>query len=131
MATTNKLIFKEQVQELIINGLCEDYYTELPFQLAQVVEEFTSYANRYELKMYGSYQACFKNFIQGMPSCLYITCYNDEILETYKSWFTNIDVDYKEPVKDRDIEKTYDLFYYFIFREFKTLCKKNGVEVSF
>lgn len=128
MATTNKLVFKEQVQKTIIEGLCEDYYTELPFQLNHVVSEFMNYCNEYELKMYGTYQNVFKHWIQGMPSCLYITVYNHEILETYKSWFVNGGFDYKEPVKERDIEKAYDLFYHFIYREFCNLCKKNGVD---
>jgi len=126
MRTTNKE-FKAQVQEHILDNLSTDEYTEPMFQLNQVVEEFKNWYSPYEKRQHPNRQEAFTNWLNGLPSCLHVEYMNYSINQTLKQWFENCGMIYK----DRDSDKESELYRNLIYREFRTLCKKHNVELSF
>jgi hypothetical protein len=72
------------------------------------------------LRNLGSYQACFIDWLQGLPSCInidYMTYRQLEILES---------LGLPLPA-NKDKMDGVNLFYYLIFREFSALCRKYKV----
>jgi hypothetical protein len=124
MKTTNKAI-KDQIQKHIIEGLSEDTYQSTKMQLQQVKEEFYNWYSPYEQKRTPNKQEAFKEFMNGLPSCLNMEYTYHGIHTTMRSWFENAGETYKEP---KDDSKEADLYGSLIYREFNTLCKKNGVQ---
>lgn len=121
MATTNKLIFKEQVQKHVLDCLSTDY-TEKPYeQLKIVVDEFKNWYCAYEQKRTPNKYEAFKEFMLGLPSCFNIEYEYYKISQTMKTWFEACGEVYKEPKNESD------LYYHLVTREFATLCKKLDI----
>lgn len=124
MAVTTRKGFKEQVQNYIMDRLSMDEHEELAFQLNAVVEGFKNWYGLYEQKRTPNRQEAFIEWLKGLPSELNVDYMNDVIVETYRSWFKAIGESQKKMKEEKEIE----WFYYLIFREFQTLCKKEGVK---
>jgi hypothetical protein len=118
---TTKKEFKNQIQEHIIKCLSTDQYTELHFQLNEVVEAFKNWYSPYEQKRFPNRQEAFQDWLMGLPSELSVEYTNYGISETLKSWFENCGETYKE---QKDELKFYT---YLIYREFQSLCKQNKI----
>lgn len=123
MRTNNKEV-KTAIQCYIINSLdisaheCKD---DLKSKLTLVCEEFKSaavYGNN--IKRFGTWQAVFINWLQGLPSVLSIEYYTKDILELMATWGLPLPANKTE----QDGEK---LYHAIIYMNFLDLCKKNKV----
>jgi hypothetical protein len=120
---TNSKCFKEQVQTHLIERLSTDYTTNLKEQLQNVVNEFTNWYGPYEQKQRPNRQDAFIDWLWGLPSCLNAEYENYNISLAYRSFFENCGM---QP-RYTDQDKMNFYYMYWIFREFQTLCKKEGV----
>lgn len=123
MRTTNKA-FKTLVQEHIIERLSDDQFTELHFQLNEVVESFYNWYCKNEQKRTPNKYTAFQEWLMGLPSCINIEFMNYEIMMTLKGWFETVGDVYKE----RDSEKEVALYLHLVTREFEVLCKKHNIK---
>jgi hypothetical protein len=123
---TTKKEFKAVIQEHILNSVLDEGYDTLKDQLQAVIEEFKNCYGPYEQKRKPNLQEAFIDWSLGLPTVFNIEYRNFEITELVKSWFTACGETYKEP---KDDEKTYNLYYWLVYREFNTLLKKNGLSL--
>jgi hypothetical protein len=123
MKTTNK-VFKDQIQAHIIEGLSEDQHTELPLQLQDAVKGFNNWYGKYEQKRKPNRQKAFQEWLNCLPSELSTEFTNYGINQTLKGWWETADQEYKE----QDSDKEANLYTALVYREFNTLCKKNGIQ---
>lgn len=122
--TTNKEV-KAKIQAYVIDCISTEGYDvkddSLKTSLELVCEEFNSAAcYKHNLLRLKTYQEVFIDWLDGLPSCFSIEYYDNEILKLMASFGLPLPAN-KEP------EDGIKLFKYLIFREFTTLCKKNGV----
>jgi hypothetical protein len=124
MRTTNK-IFKDQIQEHILNGLSEDISSEQRDQLKAVVDSFHNWYSPYEQKRTPNRQEAFKEFLNGLPSELHLEWTNYGVNQTLNKWFTTAGEVYKEKSSDKDLDTYHNL----VYREFNNLLKKNDLSL--
>lgn len=118
MRTTNKC-FKEQVQKHIMESIDEGLSVQ---EVANNFErEFWSHERQWNINK----QEYFKRWLTGLPSSLSIEYTYSGIHETMKKWFENCGETY---TKDEPDEKEFELYLNLVTREFRTLCKKEGID---
>ena len=122
MNTTNKVFFM-QVQEHIIDALCEDYFESTPERLQATVNAFHNWYGAYEQKRTPSKYKAFKEWLMGLPSEINIEYRHFAISEILEKWFTSVGMEYKE--RDGSIECEYYL--HLVTREFLKVCKKHNI----
>lgn len=94
----------------------------LKTSLQIICEEFKRVAiYPYNLKHFKTYQACFIDWLQGLPSCFEVEFTNHGILEKMKSFGLPLPT-------NKDESQGIDLYHYLVFREFLSLCKSNKVD---
>lgn len=129
--TTN--IFKSRVQAHIIDRLGnpwdEDTQSEkenatTAEKLKNVVDQFLSWWNPYEQRRIPNRQAAFIDFLLGLPGCLSIEYRYFAIRQIMQDWHEQTAAE-AEKYTDDQVANNY---YWLIYREFCTLCKKNKVE---
>jgi hypothetical protein len=122
---TNTKVVKTAVQQYIIDSLSAEGFNipdTLPAKLENVCAEFKSAAGyRNNILRNKTYQNCFIDWLQGLPSSINITVYNHEIMELMESFGL------PKP-ENKTEEQGIDLFYYLIFSNFVDLCKKHKVD---
>jgi hypothetical protein len=123
MGTTNKE-FKDQVQIHILERLSTDETEETRQQLLDVINGFNDWYGAYEQKRTPNIEAAFKEWLLGLPSSLNIEFEYYTIHQTLKQWFEDTGSEYKEQSSDKEAE----LYYHLIVREFRVLCRKNGLD---
>lgn len=122
--TTSREV-KAKIQSYVIDCISTDGFPvkddTLKTSLELVCAEFNSAAcYRYNLLRLKTYQEIFIDWLDGLPSCFSIECYNGATLELMASFGLPLPSN-KEP------EDGIKLFKYLIFREFVALCKKNNI----
>jgi hypothetical protein len=124
---TTKKEFKVQIQDHIINSVLSDEYGDtIKEQLQAVIDGFKNWYSVYEQKRKPNIQEAFIDWALGLPSEFNIEYRHFEIQELIKTWFTTAGETYKEP---KDDQKTYDLYYWWIFRELNALLKQNKLSL--
>jgi hypothetical protein len=121
---TNSKCFNEEVQKHIIERLSTDQTEVLKEQLQDVVDEFKNWYGPYEQKRNPNIQSAFINWLWGLPSCINQEYENYEITQAYNSFFINCEA----LPKETEQEKINMYYMYWIFKGFKALCKKEGVQ---
>lgn len=132
MRTTTKE-FKNKVQQHIIDRLGlpwdeernqENENATTAEKLQNVINEFNRWYCPFEQRRIPNKCEAFKSFLQGLPSCLNteFTYYNQR--ESLREWHEQTEAE-AERFSDDKVEAAY---YYLIFREFTTLCKKYQVK---
>lgn len=124
MRTTNKEFFV-QVQEHIIDALCEDYFETVPERLQATVKGFHNWYGEYERKANPNQYTAFQHWLIALPSEISIEYRHFAISDLLKAWFTNVGMDYKE--RDGDIETNYYL--HLVTREFYKLCRQQNISL--
>lgn len=128
--TTN--IFKTKVQNHIIDRLGdtwdevnqrENENATTAERLQNVVDTFYSWYNPYEQRRTPNRCEAFKSFLQGQPGCLNAEFTYYAQRETLREWHEQTPEE-SERYTDEQVENNY---YYLIYREFITLCKKNSI----
>ena len=126
---TNTKIIKDQVRKYIFENLAypseigyEGYQDNDTERLRMLRDEFnrTSVYDR-NLNVLGSYDKCFVDFLQGMPSVFNYECWVNETVKILENWGL------KQPENKDDID-SFDLYNHLITREFKALLKLHGLE---
>lgn len=132
MRTTSKE-FKTKVQNHILarlgNPWDEESETEnenatTTEKLENVVKEFNAWYCPYERRRNPNKSAAFREFLQGLPSCLIVEFAYYNMREIVKRWHGQT---LKESERYSD-DKIADSYYWLIYREFCALCKQNKVE---
>jgi hypothetical protein len=124
---TTKKEFKVQIQDHIINSVLSDEYGDtIKEQLQAVIDNFKDYYGKYEQKRKPNIQEAFIDWSLGLPSSFNIEYRNFEIQELIKTWFNTAGETYKEP---KDDQKTYDLYYWLVYRELNNLLKQNKLSL--
>lgn len=132
MKTTTKE-FKTKVQNHIIARLGNPYDNEANIEienattaekLENVVQEFKSWYCPYERRRNPNKAKAFRDFLQGLPSCLNVEYAYYCIRETVRRWHGQT-LEESEKYSDEQIA---DSYYWLIYREFCVLCKQNKVE---
>jgi hypothetical protein len=122
---TNSKFVRDAVQQYIINSIdTEDYDIpeNLKDQLIFICSEFKRVAGyRNNIIRLKTYQNCFIDWYQGLPSYFNISVYNHEIVYELMPSFG-----LPQPEK-KDDSQSIELFNYLIYSNFILLCKKNGV----
>ena len=129
--TTN--IFKSRVQAHIIarlgNPWSEDTQSEnenatTAERLENVVAEFNRYYCPYEQRRHPNRGEAFRDFLQGLPSCLNAEFTYYEQRQTLREWHEQTEAE-AASYTDEQITRNY---YHLIYREFCTLCKIHNVK---
>jgi hypothetical protein len=124
---TNNKEFKVQIQDHIINSILSDECGDtLKEQLQAVIDGFNNWYSPYEKKRQSNIQEAFTDWAMCLPSEFNIEYRNFEIQELIKTWFNTAGETYKEP---KDDQKTYDLYYWLVFRELNNLFKQNKLSL--
>ena len=118
---TSNNVFRNEVKAYIIQALSTDETSYLPNQLQDTVNAFNDYDSPYNQRKIPNKQARFIDWLQGLPSEIYITPYNHEQELLMEEWFTNCEQPYKSQ-KDPSQH-----FYYFIADNFQRLCKTHDI----
>jgi len=123
--TTSKEV-KQKIQSYIIDCISTDGFpvpdNSLKSGLQLVCEEFNSAAcYRHNLLRLKTYQEVFIDWLQGLPSCLSVEYYDNEIIKLMEYFGLPLP-------ENKDIQDGVTLFRYLIFREFVALCKRNDVD---
>lgn len=128
--TTN--IFKTKVQNHIIDRLGntwdevnqrENENATTAERLQNVVDTFNSWYCPYEQRRTPNRGDAFRSFLQGLPGCLNAEFTYYAQRETLREWHEQT-AEEAECYTDEQITNSY---YYLIYREFVTLCKKNNI----
>jgi hypothetical protein len=128
--TTN--YFKTKVQNHIIDRLGNtwDEVTETENEnattaerLQNVVNEFYRWYCPYEKRRNPNRGEAFKDFLQGLPGCLNAEFTYYAQRETLREWHEQTPEE-SERFTDEQVCNNY---YYLVYREFVTLCKKNNI----
>lgn len=124
--TTSKEV-KTAIQNYILGAIDTEDYPEvsntIPAQLEFICSEFKRVAGyKNNLSFHKTYQQCFIDWFQGMPSYFDISVYNYDIIHELMPSFGL-------PLPSNKTESEgIELFNYLIYREFIALCKKNKVD---
>jgi hypothetical protein len=120
---TNSKVFKEQVQEHILDNLSEDYHDSdhVADRLADVWNEFKSWKHGQRI---ANEQEAFGQFIDGLPSVINTEYTHHGIHNTMKEWFENCGAAYKY---DEPHESEYNLYKNLVYMNLQDLSKKYGV----
>lgn len=119
-SSTHKLV-TDQIQGYILDNLSDDNSEHVMDKLEDVVEDFINWYGEYERRRTPNVQAAFKEWLQGLPSALYVTPYYEEMRELMNKWLGTTDKNYSDDVIAHR-------FHAVIFREYNKLCSSNGVE---
>lgn len=119
-SSTHKLV-TDQIQGYILDNLSDDNSEHVMDKLEDVVEDFINWYGEYERRRTLNVQAAFKEWLQGLPSALYVTPYYEEMRELMNKWLGTTDKNYSDDVIAHR-------FHALIFREYNKLCSSNGVE---
>ena len=129
--TTNA--FKNKVQQHIIDrlGATWDEFNQrenddatTAERLQNVVDEFKSWWCPYEQRRNPNRGEAFKEFLQCLPGCLNAEFTYYAQRETLREWHEQTP---EESERYTDEQIVYN-YYYLIYREFVTLCKKHNVQ---
>lgn len=129
--TTN--YFKTKVQNHIIDRLGdtwdevnqrENENATTAERLQNVVNEFNRWYCPYEQRRTPNICDAFRDFLQGLPGCLHTEFTYYAQREALREWHEQT-AEEAECYTDEQITNSY---YYLIYREFVTLCKKYNVE---
>lgn len=125
---TNSKQVKTAIQEYILNSIDTESEGELPVnssitdQLTFICQEFKRVAgHKGNIAFHKTYQKCFIDWFQGMPSYFNIEIYNDEILKLMSSFGLPLP-------SNKDESDGVELFNNLIFINFIDLCKKYKVD---
>lgn len=123
---TNTKEVKAKIQAYIIECISTDGFPvkddSLAASLELICSEFKAAAcYKHNILRLGSFQDIFIDWLQGLPSCLNIEYWTDEIIKLMESFGL--------PLPQNKTEQDgVNLFHYLIFREFVALCRKNKVD---
>jgi len=123
---TNSKEVKTAIQNYILSAIDTDgqfnHELSIEDQLTFICSEFKRVAGyKNNIKHHGTYQQCFIDWFQGMPSYFNIEVYNTEILLLMASFGL--------PLPDnKDESEGVQLFNNLIFINFVDLCKKFKVD---
>jgi hypothetical protein len=115
---TTKKEFKEQVQKHILESVADD------LTIKDVANSFykEKYSSPYE-KRFNKYDM-FKDWMQGLPSSLNVEYTHHNIHNELSSWFEACGEEYKG---SKNMDES-DMYYHLVTREFRSLCKKEGID---
>ena len=129
--TTNA--FKNKVQQHIIDRLSatwdevnqrENDDATTAERLQNVVDEFKNWYCPYEQRRTPNRCDAFRDFLQGLPGCLNAEFTYYAQRETLREWHEQTA---EESERYTDEQVVYN-YYYLIYREFVTLCKKHNIQ---
>lgn len=125
MTTTKEL--NANVFSYILNAVDGEGYgkvlTSDKDKLQFIADCFNSeYGHKENIKYYGSYSNCFKNWLMGLPSCFNIDFENYRIIEIAKEWNS-----LPANATDRQEDKILDNWFSFITNKTFQLMKKNNI----
>ena len=126
---TNSKQVKTAIQSYILNCIDTEFQDEvpenatIPEQLNFICSEFKRVAGfKNNISYHKTYQKCFIDWFQGMPSYFNIEVYNSDILELMASFGLPLP-------SNKDESDGIELFNNLIFINFVDLCKKYKNEV--
>lgn len=118
----NALVFPYILDAIDSEGYGKTLVTDAA-KLQFIADTFKSeYAYPENIKYYGSYSNCFRNWLMGLPSCFNIDFENYRIIEIAKQWGSlNADAN------DKQEDKIIDNWFNFITCKTFQLMKKHKV----
>ena len=126
MRTNNKVV-RDAIKKYVLSCIDTSDYNEHTGELIDSlniikseIERCAFYPNN--LRKLKTYQACFIDWLHGLPGCLNIEFRNYEILELMKSFSLPLPA-------NNDETDSINLFYYLVYREFSAICKANKVNL--
>lgn len=123
---TNSKQVQTAIRNYIIESIdctdCDNKYKTLPEQLAYICSEFKRVAGyRNNILFHKTYQKCFIDWFQGLPSYFNISVYTHEIVhELMPSFGLPLPA-------NKDEQDGVELFNNLIYVNFLALCKNNGI----
>ena len=122
---TNSKEVKAAIQAYIISTIDTSGFTghdgTLKTSLEIIAAEFKRVALfDNNIRYHKTYQACFIDWLQGLPSCINIDYMNYRILELMESFGLPL------PANKEETDGI-DLFFALIYREYLSICKQNSV----
>lgn len=119
---TSNNVFRNQVQNYIIENLDQHSGYGIQPALVDTVEAFNNWYNSYWQKQEPSKHQAFQEFLKCLPSQLSVEFSSYDISKRLELWFTNCDQQYIEKPNYQDH------FFHFIADNFFRLCKKYNVQ---
>lgn len=128
MRTTRKEV-TTKIREYILQNLgvpsdygVEGYQDNDHDKLRWLRDDFNRVAiHPNNLRRLGTYDACFVDFLQGLPSAFNYNCWVYQAVDTLESWGL------PQPENKDDID-SFDLYNHLITREFKKLLKIHSLD---
>ena len=123
---TNSKEVKKAIQGYIIYNLDDEVQGNLKDKLKNCIDCFHSeHYCKYEQKRQPNTYLAFWDYLMGLPSCLSVTYWHDEMRELIAEWLKQSP---EQAAKYPD-EKVQETFRYLILREFAALLKNHDLEL--